>query len=158
MDKEEKIDEIKKDICDFLKEGITKKDAAIMAGISEATFYRWIEENESFKSRVEASILEYKHTLIKNVNTCAEKDGRLALEVLSRRYPKEWGVKTQIEVEEDQQRLRIMRKTEEILDGLCLTRPSNNNDVNTQVVLPNWNKTDNIRDGIAPTKRDTFIS
>lgn len=62
-----------------------------MAGISEASFYRWIEEDESFKSRVEANILEYKHTLVRNVTTCAEKDGRLALEVLKRRYPQEWG-------------------------------------------------------------------
>jgi hypothetical protein len=62
-----------------------------MAGISEATFYRWIEEDESFESLVEASILDYKHTLVKNLTDNAVKDGRLALEVLKRRFPKEWG-------------------------------------------------------------------
>jgi len=81
---------VKENICSYLKEGLFKKDSAIMAGISEATLYRWLEEDESFKSRVEASILEYKRTLIKNMTVCAEKDGRLALEVLKRRFPKEW--------------------------------------------------------------------
>jgi len=82
---------IKENICNYIREGMFKKDSAIMAGISEATFYRWIEEDESFESLVEASVMEYKRTLIKNITNCAEKDGRLALEVLKRRYPKEWG-------------------------------------------------------------------
>ena len=84
-------DAVKENIYGFLKEGLHKKDAAIMAGIDESTFYRWIESDASFASRVEASILEYKHTLVKNVNTSAIKDGKLALEVLKRRFPKEWG-------------------------------------------------------------------
>jgi transposase len=91
MEEENQIKEQKKNmIYDYLRQGMSKKDAAIMSGISEATFYRWLED-ESFESRVEASILEYKHTLVKNVNISTEKDGRLALEVLKRRYPKEWG-------------------------------------------------------------------
>lgn len=74
-----------------LTEGMSKKDAALVSGISESTLYRWFEEDESFKSQVEASILEYKRRLINNVTTCAEKDGRLALEVLKRKFPNEWG-------------------------------------------------------------------
>jgi transposase len=90
MDENQDKLEEKNRIYDSLKQGMSKKDSAILAGISEATFYRWIEEDESFKSRVEASILEYKQTLIKNVNLAAVKDGKLALEVLKRRFPKEW--------------------------------------------------------------------
>ncbi|MDP2649669.1 MAG: hypothetical protein Q8P10_02385 [bacterium] len=87
MEDAQKKEETKNRIYDYLKQGLHKKDSAVLAGISEATLYRWIEEDESFESRVEASILEYKHTLIKNINICAEKDGRLALEVLRRRFP-----------------------------------------------------------------------
>lgn len=86
----QKKEKVKNKICEYLKQGMSKKDAAIMAGISEATFYRWMVD-ESFESRAEASILEYKHTLVNNVTKCAEKDGRLALEVLKRRFPNEWG-------------------------------------------------------------------
>lgn len=70
---------------------MSKKDSALMVGIDESTFYRWIYSDASFASRVEASILEYKHTLVNNVNTIAVNDDRLALEVLKRRFPKEWG-------------------------------------------------------------------
>lgn len=55
-------------ICKYIKQGMFKKDAAVMAGISEATFYRWLDEDESFKSQVQANILKYKHSLIKIVN------------------------------------------------------------------------------------------
>lgn len=99
MDENQQNASIKTVICGYLKEGMFKKDAAIMAGISEATFYRWIEEDESFKSQVEASILGYKHTLIKNITTCAAKDGKLALEVLRRRFPKEWDGKRDFEAD-----------------------------------------------------------
>lgn len=99
---------VKENICSYIKEGLFKKDSAVMAGISEATLYRWIEEDESFKSRVEASVLEYKHTLIKNMTTCAVKDGRLALEVLKRRFPKEWS--DQLTTNENVQDLSKERK------------------------------------------------
>lgn len=92
-----KKDETKSKIHEYLKEGLCKKDAAVMSGISEKTFYRWVSEDDSFDSHVEASILEYKHSLIKKVNIAAEKDGRLALEVLSRRFPNEWSVNRIIE-------------------------------------------------------------
>lgn len=82
--------EVKEHICGYLKEGMYKKDAAVMAGISEATLHRWLKEDESFESQVVASILEYKRTLIRIVTACAEKDGRLALEVLKRRFPNDW--------------------------------------------------------------------
>ncbi|EKD91006.1 MAG: hypothetical protein ACD_30C00052G0024 [uncultured bacterium] len=77
-------------ICNYLRGGLYKKDAAIMAGISEKTFYRWVEEDDSFDSQVEASILEYKHSLIQTLNLNAEKNGMLALQILKIRWPKEW--------------------------------------------------------------------
>lgn len=87
----EKNSTTKNIICKYLKEGMSKKDSVVLSGISEPTLYRWIDEDESFKSQVEASILEYKHELIKNLVTSTSKDGRLALEILSRRYPQDWG-------------------------------------------------------------------
>lgn len=110
--------EIKNKIYEYLKEGMHRKDAANMAGISEATFYRWLESDESFKSRIEANILEYKRSLIHCVNTCAIKDGRLALEVLKRRFPKEWSENSGIEENND---LREgMDKLAEALDAIVL--------------------------------------
>jgi len=91
MAKEEKKLKIKDDICAYLKDGMRKKDAALIAGISEKTFYRWIAEDDSFDSRVELSILKYKRSLIVNLNTCAEKNGMTGLKILEKRWPEEWG-------------------------------------------------------------------
>lgn len=97
MEEKQNQQKTKEGIYAYLKEGLCKKDAALMSGISEKTFYRWVSEDDSFDSRVEASILEYKHSLIKKINIAAEKDGRLALEVLSRRFPNEWSVNRIVE-------------------------------------------------------------
>jgi len=85
-------------ICQFLEDGMLQKDAAILSGISEKTFYEWKKENVSFVSRVEASITRYKEKLIKIVNVSSIKDGKLALEVLARRWPDEFGAKQTVEV------------------------------------------------------------
>jgi hypothetical protein len=100
MNSDPKRDKTKEDICNYLKQGLLKKDASVMAGIDESTLYRWMNDDASFASRVEASVLEYKHSLIKYVNTSAVNDGRLALEVLRRRFPDEWSVPRIIQYDE----------------------------------------------------------
>lgn len=90
MDTEERKEKTKEDICGYLKEGMYKGDSARLAGVSEDTYRRWYEEDADFAGRVEANILEYKRSLIKIVNACAEKDGRLAFEVLRRRWSEDW--------------------------------------------------------------------
>lgn len=118
-DENEKKEETKNKIYEYLKEGMFKKDAAIMAGISEATFYRWVEEDESFESHIEASILEFKHSLMKNVNASAVKDGRLALEVLKRRFPKEWNDdSSRQDPEEHAERMRGMKELADSFQAL----------------------------------------
>lgn len=92
MQEGSKQEKIKKRIYTLLREGLFKKDAAVMAGISEATYFRWIKEDESFESQVESSIVKYKYSLIKNITICSQKDGKLALEILRQRFPSEWGV------------------------------------------------------------------
>jgi hypothetical protein len=84
-----KQQQIKRRIYNYLKQGLCKRDSALMSGISEATYFRWIKEDESFESQVESSILKYKYSLIKNITKCSQKDGKLALDILS---PSEWGV------------------------------------------------------------------
>lgn len=79
-------------ICKSLKEGLTKKDAAIMAGIDESTLYRWLNDDASFASQTEENLLEYKRSLIQSVNHSALKDGKFALKILERRWWNEWGL------------------------------------------------------------------
>ena len=52
MDNDLKRDKVKEDIYTYLKQGMYKKDAAVMAGVDESTLFRWIKEDASFASRV----------------------------------------------------------------------------------------------------------
>ena len=106
-------EEIVKEICGHLEEGMPQKDAAILSGVSEATFYRWISEKKSFESLVEASLSRYKAKLIKIVNVNSIKDGKLALEVLARRWPGEFSSKHIVEVVNPQLELD---KIKELID------------------------------------------
>lgn len=90
-----------------LEEGMLQKDAARLAGITEETFYNWQREKKAdgipnpeyhpeFSELVERAITVYKQKLIKVVNFNSLKDGRLALEVLARRWPDEYGAKIEV--------------------------------------------------------------
>lgn len=101
---EEKV----RDILKMLENGITQKDAAVLAGIAETTWYKWKRENSSISSQVEASILKYKYSLIQIVNVGCLKDPKLALELLARKYPNEYGTKQQVEIVDPEAEIRRM--------------------------------------------------
>ncbi len=97
-------------ICKYLEDGMLQKDSAILSGVSKATFYRWLKDNKTFKTRVEASLLKYKEKLIKIVNIRSIEDGKLALEMLARRWPEEFSAKHQVEVINPQVELDRIKK------------------------------------------------
>lgn len=102
-------------LCDLLERGMNKKDAAAMAAIDESTLYRWERKNASFASRVEASLLRYKEKLIGVMNVAAVKDGRLALKILERRWPNDFGKHQKIEVFDSQKEYkRMMRRIRDL--------------------------------------------
>ncbi len=110
MTVEERKQTTRNEICEYLEQGMTKKDSAIMAGIDETTMYRWIRKNASFASRVQRSILKYKRNLILCLNIRAQKDGRTALAILKTRFPEEWNPSRKIEVNDPNKELkRVMR-------------------------------------------------
>ena len=104
MDLDSKKKEIKLKICDYLKHGSFKKDASRMSGISEDTYLRWYREDADFADRVEASILEYKQSLINTLNVASNNNPRIALEILRTRWAKEWSPKYLHNEEKDEMR------------------------------------------------------
>jgi len=88
------------ELCSFLEDGLSQKDAATLVGIGESTFYEWVDEKPEFSESVELALSKYKRRLLRFVNKDAATNGKLALEVLSRRWPKEFGHKSQTTVEE----------------------------------------------------------
>lgn len=100
METEERKEKIKEDICVLLREGMYKKDAARLAGVSEDTYLRWYKEDADFADKVEVNIVSYKRSLIRKVTVCAETNGKLALEILRIRWPQEWNMPQKIQYEE----------------------------------------------------------
>lgn len=104
-------------ICGMIEEGMTQRDAAILSGGSEASLYRWIKEKKtveidgetkSFKSLLEASLLRYKQKLVQVVNIGSLKDPKVALEMLARRFPDEYGAKQKVEIIDPQREINRM--------------------------------------------------
>jgi hypothetical protein len=45
-------EELTNQICEHISKGATNKDAAIMSGIAESTFYKWMEDNTEFSESI----------------------------------------------------------------------------------------------------------
>lgn len=102
--------EIVKEICDSIEVGHTQKDAAVLAGVSEAQFYAWKkkkladgtsnpEYHPEFPESLRLAHRHYKDKLLKLLHgaATAKQDARTALEILARRYPDEWGERLKLE-------------------------------------------------------------
>ena len=99
-------DAVQNRICEGLKLGMTYKAAALSAGIDQTTFWRWHREGKkarngvkrAFYLSVEKSVAESQKVLLGIVLKGAkEKNPRLALELLSRRWPEAYAPKATIE-------------------------------------------------------------
>lgn len=103
-------------IKEDLEDGMLENDAAIK-WCSPTTYYRWKREIEEidangnvvmddanplvpkhpFEDFCLQAIVNYKQKLVRAANVNAVKNGIVALEVLRRRFPKEWNVPTKID-------------------------------------------------------------
>jgi hypothetical protein len=95
-------------ITDLLSEGNTQIGACNAAGIAPATFYHWLERGEAdteadkqtiysdFVDAVTRAIGLSEAALVRFARNAASKDGRVALEMLARRFPDRWATKTQV--------------------------------------------------------------
>ena len=85
-------------ICKEIEEGMTRKDASILAGITETTFQTWLKK-PVFLALVELADTNYvkKMTKIVNSKSTTEVTGRLALDILARRRFADWGERKLIE-------------------------------------------------------------
>lgn len=92
-------EEIIAEICKYIENGHTQKDAASLVGIGEKTFYRWKKEKRQFRQSLRLAHTRFKDKLLKVLlgSIAIKKDARTALEILARQYPDEWGEKLKLE-------------------------------------------------------------
>ena len=97
-------EELTEEICKHIRNGVLNKDAAILSGISEATFYLWQQEkledgkdNPQFHLEFLESIKKAesarKRNFISTIVTASEKNWQASAWYLERVYPEEFGRK-----------------------------------------------------------------
>lgn len=100
-------DEITKEICNKIENGVSRKDAAITSGICEKTFYNWIEKGKEAKTgkylqflqSIKKAESELKATYEKIIFDNAPKDWRAGMTWLERKYSDEYGKKSEYKLE-----------------------------------------------------------
>lgn len=86
----------------------TLEDAAVLAGVDYSTIARWMAKGRKAKSgeyrqfyeAVEGAKVRAKALLTARVVESGRKDAKMALKILERRYPGEWGVTKKLELED----------------------------------------------------------
>lgn len=99
-------------ILTVLQQGLTLRDAAVAGAVSMTQVRQWIrwgheaaegdEQFVEFAQKVDEAVLAYKLRNMKTINAAIERgDAKLALDVMARRFPNEWGVKTKVDIAGD---------------------------------------------------------
>lgn len=106
-------EEIEQKVLDGVRQGLSSKDAALCAGISETSFFKWLKLGREgnpvyaqFAERIEVARAEAKQRRIKIIYDAEPEDPRLALEMLARMYPQEFGKK--VDVTSGGQRIQLV--------------------------------------------------
>jgi transposase-like protein len=106
-------EENKQKILQHLREGMSYTDAAVLSGVGKSTLAMWKKrgkdaiaegkhnEFSEFLEQIDQAIIEYKKSLIDSVNTTMKKDGKVALDVLGRKWSDEWGKKDKLSITAD---------------------------------------------------------
>ena len=92
--------EVRDNLLDNLRTGMSIKAAYTQAGISEGTYYQWIRDSDEWAEEVEAAVRFSEAVLLAKIDQCAQMkdDWRAYAWRLSRRFPKEYGDQQQVEL------------------------------------------------------------
>ena len=92
--------EVRDNLLDNLRTGMSIKAAYTQAGISEGTYYQWIRNSEEWAEEVQAAIRFSEAILLAKLDRCADmkEDWRAYAWRLSRRFPKEYGDQKQVDL------------------------------------------------------------
>lgn len=78
-------------ILEALGNGMTQRDSALLAGISEDTICLWKRNNSEFSEQMGQKLIEYKQKLLKRIEKAGEKDWKATAWILERKFKNDWG-------------------------------------------------------------------
>jgi len=85
-------------ILSAVAEGLTQREASIIAGISEDTFSLWKKDSD-FSEQIRQKQIECKLGHIRNIKKASEKSWQASAWWLERKYKEEFSLKTKMDVE-----------------------------------------------------------
>ena len=90
-----KVDDLlvsaKRVVINALETGMSLEGAAGLAGVSRGTFNEWRVIDPRFDDEVSHAQSKFEDNLVKIVKKGADKDPKLAFEMLKARFPAKWG-------------------------------------------------------------------
>ena len=95
---------VKEEILENLRTGMTIKAAALLASISEKTFYNWRDADEVFLKQCEEAVRFAEAVLLERVKQLAmdKMDWRAFAWILEKRFPDDYGKRQELKVESSQ--------------------------------------------------------
>ena len=85
-------------LVEILSKGITVKAACGYVGICTTTFYEWKKEYPKFATAIDNTKFELEARLLTKIEEHGEKDWRCLAWILERRYPQDWSLKREVEL------------------------------------------------------------
>lgn len=86
-------------ILEALGNGMTQRDASLLAGISEDTLCLWKRTNSEFSEQMGQKVIEYKQRLLEVIRKAGERDWKASAWILERKYKKDFSPEPKLEKE-----------------------------------------------------------
>lgn len=83
-------------ILEAVGSGLTQKDGAVLAGVDESTVCRWKKQHADFANQLAKKEIEFKRMNVSIVQSAAFQSWQASAWLLERKYPKEFGQKTEL--------------------------------------------------------------
>ena len=115
-------DSRKEKVLFFISEGMSLRQASIMAGVDPATIHRYKTLDATFVIEIEQARLAYRMRLVDKVKLASETDWRAAKFLLETQFAGEFGQKQQIELTTDKPKSIIIDMVNQI-KGIADDKP-----------------------------------
>lgn len=86
-------------ILEALEDGMTQRDASMLAGISEDTLCLWKRNNSDFSEQMGQSVIKFKQKIMKSIQKAGEKDWKALAYIAERRFKRDFSPEVKHESE-----------------------------------------------------------
>lgn len=88
-------------IKEALELGLTQKEAANIANITQETFYTWMREKPEFSELVKSALDNGKAEHLLNIKRAGQTQWQASAWWLERKFPQEWGKRSEVNMNLD---------------------------------------------------------